>query len=123
MRLPTVKRGVLVLHAASQIQVQPVVRAHADAGLSIEILEQNVTILATESLLVPALFTTSVHGALADAVEELTCFRRCPGFRRTGAPHVCTFGELFEPVAFAGSGEGLTDRAPPAIILAPIGQV
>lgn len=68
----------------------------------------------------PALWTTALHGTLFAALRELACFeperRDCNGCHRLGD---CSYVALAEPPGDPDKGEGVTDRAPPPLVLAP----
>ncbi len=68
----------------------------------------------------PALWTTALHGTLFAALRELSCFEpergSCAGCGHLGD---CSYAALAEPPGDPDKGEGVTDRAPPALVLAP----
>jgi hypothetical protein len=82
--------------------------------------ELRATLVGREDQRLPALPTTALHGALARALyadvciypERPTC-ENCPRLLD------CPYPALFEPVAPTEAGEGVTDRAPPALVMAP----
>ncbi|HCF57583.1 MAG TPA: hypothetical protein DFS52_06270 [Myxococcales bacterium] len=68
----------------------------------------------------PTLWTTALHGTLFSSLRELACFDSdrsdCTGCDRLGD---CSYAALAEPPGDPDKGEGVTDRAPPALVLAP----
>ncbi|MFW5740979.1 MAG: CRISPR system precrRNA processing endoribonuclease RAMP protein Cas6 [Myxococcota bacterium] len=68
----------------------------------------------------PPLPTTAFHGTLGHALRELACLaperKDCPD-----CPHLplCPYAVLFEPRPVQDAGNGVTNRAPPPIVIAP----
>lgn len=68
----------------------------------------------------PPLPTTAFHGTLGHALRDIACLapqrKDCPG-----CPHLplCPYAVLFEPRPAPDAGKGVTNRAPPPIVIAP----
>ena len=68
----------------------------------------------------PPLPTTAFHGTLGHALRDIACLapqrKDCPG-----CPHLplCPYAVLFEPRPAPDTGGGVTNRAPPPIVIAP----
>jgi hypothetical protein len=80
-----------------------------------------VAFRAREPQRVPAMPSTALHGALGHALRKIACVepRRsdCDGCDQAER---CAYPSLAEPAGARGAGEGVADRAPPPIVLAPI---
>lgn len=74
--------------------------------------------------LLPPLPTNALRGALGHALRALACRQR-PNTPCNGCLHArgCGYPLLFEPPGRPDAGLGVTDRAPPPLVLAPESRV
>lgn len=75
---------------------------------------------ARSRMLLPPLITNPLRGAFGRALRGMTCLATFETNCRT-CQHArgCAYALLFEPPGGNGSGEGVTDRAPPPVVFGP----